>query len=92
MRGHECRVILVIDVTGKQGGAVARQLLARGWTVGAFTCDPTSAAAHTLASGGVQVVGGGLDDRRSFETAMAGTHGVFSVQPGAFGPSSAHGP
>ena len=42
-------VILVTGATGQQGGAVARQLLARGHRVRAMTRKPDSDAAQALA-------------------------------------------
>nr|WP_206061386.1 NmrA/HSCARG family protein [Nonomuraea basaltis] len=70
------RTILVTGATGNQGGAVARELLARGWSVRALVRDPDSARAPS----GVSLVKGDLDDPASVRAAMAGVHGVFSVQ------------
>lgn len=72
--------ILVLGATGRQGGAVARHLLADGWQVRAFVRDPASMAARGLERAGATLVRGDLDDDDSLRTAMAGVHGVFSVQ------------
>jgi uncharacterized protein YbjT (DUF2867 family) len=74
------RSILVTGATGKQGGAVAQELLARGHHIRALTRHPDSSAAHTLAELGIQVVQGNLDDAASLAEAVKGVWGVFSVQ------------
>lgn len=74
------RVILVTGATGLQGGATARALLARGWSVRAATRDTTSEAAQRLAQQGAHLVRADLGDPDSLTAAMAGVHGVFSVQ------------
>lgn len=72
--------ILVTGATGRQGGAVARELLARGYRVRAMTRHPKSAAARELAELGAQVVWGDLDDPVSLANAVKDAWGVFSVQ------------
>jgi uncharacterized protein YbjT (DUF2867 family) len=72
--------ILVTGATGKQGGAVARHLLARGHQVVAMTRKPESDAARHLAGLGARVVPGNLDDEGSLERALSGTWGTFAVQ------------
>jgi uncharacterized protein YbjT (DUF2867 family) len=73
-------LILVTGATGKQGGAVARELLARGHKVRAMTRRPDSAPARELARLGAEVVAGDLDDAASLEPALAGAWGVYGVQ------------
>jgi uncharacterized protein YbjT (DUF2867 family) len=77
---HAERRILVTGATGKQGGAVARQLLKRGSRVRALTRDPQKAAARRLGELGAEVVRGDLDDPDSLRPALEGADGVFSVQ------------
>lgn len=72
--------ILVTGATGKQGGATARALLAAGRPVRALVRNPRTPAAVRLAALGVTLVLGDLDDPGSLRAAMAGVHGVFSVQ------------
>ena len=79
-RLNEGRTILVTGATGQQGGAVARELLERGFGVRALTRDPEKPVARELAERGAEVVRGDLDDRPSLERALEGVHGVFSVQ------------
>lgn len=74
------RLIVVTGATGRQGGAVARHLLADGWRVRAVTRNPGSAAAARLAARGAEVVRAALDDASSLASAVAGAHGVYSVQ------------
>ncbi|KAK3898223.1 hypothetical protein C8A05DRAFT_38195 [Staphylotrichum tortipilum] len=47
--------VFVCTATGTQGGAVARALLALGWSVTTTTRDPSSPAAQALAAQGVTV-------------------------------------
>ena len=73
-------VILVTGATGQQGGAVARELLARGHRVRAMTRKPDGAAAQALARLGAEVVKGDLDDAESLKRLVQGAWGVFAVQ------------
>jgi uncharacterized protein YbjT (DUF2867 family) len=73
-------VILVTGATGKQGSAVARELLSRGHKVRAMTRKPDGEAARALAALGAEVVQGDLDDVASLERAVDGAWGVFGVQ------------
>lgn len=72
--------ILVTGATGAQGGAVVRALTGRGVAVRALVRDPTSASARALASAGIDIVQGDLNDAGSLSRALAGVRGVFSVQ------------
>jgi uncharacterized protein YbjT (DUF2867 family) len=73
-------LILVTGATGQQGGAVARELLAKGHKVRAMTRKPDSPAAQALAKLGAEIVAGDLDDAASIERALAGAWGAFAVQ------------
>jgi uncharacterized protein YbjT (DUF2867 family) len=73
-------IILVTGATGKQGGAVARELLARGYRIRAMTRKPKGEAAQALAGLGAEVIQGDLDDAASLAKAITGVWGVFSVQ------------
>jgi uncharacterized protein YbjT (DUF2867 family) len=74
------RNILVTGATGHQGGAVARELLARGYQVRAMTRHPETEKARRLAELGAQVVQGDLDDEASVAEALRGVWGAFAVQ------------
>jgi uncharacterized protein YbjT (DUF2867 family) len=71
--------VLVIGSTGRQGGAVARKLLARGHRVRAFTRKPHSPAAKALAALGADITGGDLSDETCLEGAAANVDAIFSV-------------
>jgi uncharacterized protein YbjT (DUF2867 family) len=71
--------VLVTGVTGKQGGAVARRLLARGHEVRGITRNPESAAAKEIAKAGVELRKGDLEDRASIDAALEGVDAVFSM-------------
>ena len=79
-RQNEERLIVVAGATGKQGGAVARSLLDRGFRVRALTRNPQKPEAQALAERGAEVVQGDMDDRSSMERALEGAYGVFSIQ------------
>jgi uncharacterized protein YbjT (DUF2867 family) len=73
-------LIVVTGATGRQGGAVARELLAKGHKVRAVTRHPDAAAAKELSKLGAEVVAGDLDDAASLRKAVTGAWGLFSVQ------------
>jgi uncharacterized protein YbjT (DUF2867 family) len=73
-------LILVAGATGAQGGAAARELLARGYRVRILARNPDAPAAQALIGNGAEAVRGDLDDVASIEAALRGVSGVFSVQ------------
>ena len=74
------KTILVTGATGRQGGAVARELLARGQRVRIMTRKPRSAAARALGKLGAKVMGGDFDNPDSLAKVVKGVWGAFSVQ------------
>ena len=68
-------LVLVTGATGRQGGAVARELLAKGHKVRALTRRPDGAEARNLARLGAEVVAGDLDDTASLERGVTGAWG-----------------
>jgi uncharacterized protein YbjT (DUF2867 family) len=74
------RLILVTGATGKQGGAVARELLRKGYKVRAMTRNVDGDAAKAIAKLGGEVVFGDLDNEATLEKAVRGAWGVFAVQ------------
>ena len=76
----ESRLILITGGTGKQGGAVARELLAAGYRVRVMTRNPASPNAKELASHGAEIVKGDLDDASSLPGALRDVWGAFAVQ------------
>ncbi|MCP5090469.1 MAG: NmrA/HSCARG family protein [Gammaproteobacteria bacterium] len=75
----EDKVILVTGATGTQGGAVARELLNRGYAVRGLTRNSQSDRAKATSKIGVEMVQGDFDDAASLAAAMDGVHGVFAV-------------
>ena len=73
------RIILVVGATGRQGGAVAKQLLQEGWMVRALTRRPESTAAITIKNLGATLFQGDLSDPSSLKLSMNGVHGVFGM-------------
>jgi uncharacterized protein YbjT (DUF2867 family) len=71
--------VLVTGATGKQGGHLVRELLARGHSVRALTRKPESPAAAALAERGVTIVPGNFDDEGSLERAARGVDTVFAM-------------
>jgi uncharacterized protein YbjT (DUF2867 family) len=72
--------ILVTGATGNQGGATARELLARGYRVRAMTRKPQGDPARALEALGAEVVAGDLNDEASIRRALQGMWGAFAVQ------------
>jgi len=71
--------VLVTGATGKQGGRLVRELLARGHAIRALTRKPESAGAAALAARGVTIVTGDFEDRGSLERAARDVDTVFAM-------------
>ncbi len=74
------RIVLVTGATGRQGGAVIRHMLAKGWKLRALTRNPRRRAAQDLARQGIEVAQGDLEEAPSLERATRGVYGIYSVQ------------
>jgi len=72
-------VVVVVGATGKQGGAVAKNLLERGHEVRALTRNPDSVKAKELASAGATIVHASLEDTAALTKALAGATSLFAV-------------
>ncbi len=79
MSNEKPRKVLVVGASGKQGGAAARALLARGHAVRAMTRDPESPRLAELRAAGVEVVRGDLLDAASLQAAMTGVDAAFGM-------------
>ncbi len=78
---NEDRMVLVTGATGRQGGAVVRHMLRKGWKLRALTRNTSSHAAQELSRSGVELVAGDLEDPASLEkAAVRGVYGIYSVQ------------
>ena len=71
--------VLVIGVTGNQGGHVARKLLREGHSVRGMTRKPDGAVAKEIKKLGAEIVQGDLNDRASIERACKGMDVVFGM-------------
>jgi len=71
--------VVIIGSTGKQGGAVARGLLARGHKVRAVTRDTNSSQAKSLASAGATLVAASLEDTAALTQALEGATSLFAM-------------
>ena len=73
------RLIAVTGITGSQGGAAAKHLLAAGWRLRGLTRKASSEAASRLASRGVELIEGNMSDRAALDRLVAGAYGVYGV-------------
>jgi uncharacterized protein YbjT (DUF2867 family) len=71
--------VVVTGSTGRQGGAVARRLLARGHTVRALTRDPNSSQANSLANAGATLIAASLEDVGAITKALEGASSLFAM-------------
>jgi uncharacterized protein YbjT (DUF2867 family) len=77
---NEDRTVLVTGATGRQGGAVVRHMLPKGWKLRALTRNTSNHAAQELARKGVELMQGDLEDPASLLRAAQGVYGIYSVQ------------
>jgi uncharacterized protein YbjT (DUF2867 family) len=77
---NDGRTVLVTGATGRQGGAVVRHMLRKGWKLRALTRNASSHAAQELARSDVELAAGDLEDPASLEKAVRGVYGIYSVQ------------
>jgi len=74
------KLILVAGATGRQGGAVTKNLLEKGFAVRGMTRNPEGEKALALKSNEVEIVKADMNDPDSLTAALDGVYGVFSVQ------------
>ncbi|NMO51777.1 NmrA/HSCARG family protein [Actinoplanes sp. TBRC 11911] len=78
----EKKIIAVVGATGKQGGGLARAILADpygGYAVRALTRDATTERAQQLVKQGAEVIEANNFDEESLVRAFQGAHGAFIV-------------
>jgi uncharacterized protein YbjT (DUF2867 family) len=73
------RTYLVTGATGKQGGALARQLLSHGQRVRIYTRNPGSAPARLLQRLGADIFPGSFEEPAPLVRAMRGCDGAFAM-------------
>ena len=74
------KLVVVVGITGNQGGSVARRFLQDStYRVRGITRSPASNAAKELSSLGVEVVAANLDDMESVSKAFQGANLIFTV-------------
>jgi uncharacterized protein YbjT (DUF2867 family) len=71
--------VVVTGATGKQGGAVVRNLLDRGHAVRAVTRDTSSAKAAELSKLGVTLVRASFEDTAALTKALEGATSLFAM-------------
>jgi len=81
VNAEEKPAILVTGATGKQGGALAAELQARGFYVRGFTRDASQPKALTLAESGIEMVEGDFTRPDTLLAAMQDMYGLFLVTP-----------
>ena len=80
--------ILVIGGTGTQGSKVVRLLAEKGHGVRVLTRNIESDVAKDVASLGVELFAGDMDDLNSLKKAMDGAYGVYFIGIGREDPST----
>ncbi|KAI8059549.1 hypothetical protein BC940DRAFT_313553 [Gongronella butleri] len=72
-------IIAVTGITGQQGGAVAKKLLALGCKVRGITRNTSSPSATKWSNQGVEMVAADMKDSESFKKALDGATSMFLV-------------
>lgn len=78
----DTRIIAIVGATGRQGGGLARAVLAdpsAAFAVRALTRDPASERARALVALGAEVVKADLDGEASLRAAFDGAYGAYVV-------------
>jgi hypothetical protein len=74
------KLVVIIGVTGNQGGSVARTFLKDPeWRIRGLTRDPKSPASQALSAQGIEMVQANLHDPESLKGVFKGANIVFSV-------------
>src|SRR5437868_7346181 len=79
MTAEKPQTIFVAGATGKQGSAVTKSLLRKGFNVKALARNPVSAPAQVLEKLGAEIVTGDLNDTASFADHLKTADGLFCV-------------
>lgn len=73
------RTVLVTGATGRIGGAIVRDLIARGHHVRGLTRNPSGPMAERLGRLGAEMMRGSYDDAHSLRRALEGVESVVAV-------------
>jgi uncharacterized protein YbjT (DUF2867 family) len=73
------KTIFVCGATGKQGGAVVRNLIRQGFAVKALTRNKDAAKAAFLTPPNVELIQGNLDNPSTYHQHLRNTDGVFAL-------------
>ena len=74
------KLIVIVGITGKQGGSVARRfLLDPTYYIRGLTRNVSSSAALAFASQGIEIVSANLDSLSELTAAFAGANLIFSM-------------
>ena len=79
MLAQNQQTVFVTGATGRQGGAVAKSLLKRGFYVKALARDPASPKAQHLQQLGAEIIAGDLNKPDSFAGELKNADAVFCV-------------
>jgi len=80
MMTSEKRLLVIIGITGNQGGSVASRFLSDpSYRIRGLTRNPSSPTALALASKGIEIVAADLDDVSTLIPAFRGANLIFSV-------------
>ena len=74
------KIFLLTGGTGNQGGAVAKELSAKGFIVKVLTRNKNSAKAQTLKKLNIELVEGDLNNAETYRKHLKDLYGIFSVQ------------
>lgn len=73
--------VFVTGITGNQGGAVARHLIAGGHKVSGLTRDANAEKAQQWKNQGVAIIKGNLNDPTTYASAISNSDAIYLVQP-----------
>lgn len=73
------KIIVVVGITGKQGGSAAQALLDKGFKVRGITRDVNSTKSKAWAGKGADLITANLNDKASLQEAFKDAYGVFLI-------------
>lgn len=76
----ETRLLVIIGISGLQGGSVARIFQQEpGWRIRGLTRNPSKPSNAHLKDAGIELVSGDLDDPASLDAAFKGANAIFAA-------------